>query len=112
MEDLKPNSIDSQQLDVDHLRVFRVDRFNDYQVLKRQFYLPYANQFEEGEFRKRIPFMYMGKLLRVKFEFYGPRIEPVLDRFAYRQPPLSNETSISLLLKQRFMEMKELTCGY
>lgn len=80
MEELKPNLIDSEHFDLAHLRVFRIDRFNDYQVLKRQFYLPYANRFEEGEFKKRIPFMYMGKLLRVKFEFYGPRIEPVLDR--------------------------------
>lgn len=80
MEDLKPDISYSINVDKDHLRVFRVDRFNDYKVINRQFYLPYSNRFEEGEFRKRIPFMYMGELIRVKFEFYGPRIEPVLDR--------------------------------
>lgn len=80
MEDLKPDISYCIDISQDYLRVFRVDRFNDYKVTNRQFYLPYSNRFEEGEFRKRIPFMYMGQLIRVKFEFYGPRIEPVLDR--------------------------------
>ena len=80
MEELKPNALDYNHVKDDHLRIFRIDRFNDYKVINRNFYVPYSNRFEEGEFRKRIQFMYLGELLRVKFEFYGPRIEPVLDR--------------------------------
>lgn len=81
MEELKPSVLNYNQVKDDHLRIFRIDRFNNYKVINRNFYVPYSNRFEEGEFRKRIQFMYLGKLIRVKFEFYGRRIEPVLDRF-------------------------------
>lgn len=81
MEELKPSVLDQTPVRDDHLRVFRIDRFNNYKVTNRKFYVPYANRFEEGEFRKRIQFMYLGELMRIKFEFYGRRIEPVLDRF-------------------------------
>ena len=30
--------------------------------------------------KKRIQFMFLGELIKLKFEFYGPKIEPVLDR--------------------------------
>ena len=42
--------------------------------------MPYRDRFEEGEFRKRIQFMYGGKLQTVKFVYTGPSIESVLDR--------------------------------
>ena len=60
--------------------IYRIDRIKNMSVLDERFHIPYSSRFEEGEFRKRIQFMYLGELLRVKFEFYGPRIEPVLDR--------------------------------
>ena len=80
MEETKYDLYSGETLNNDYLRVFRVDRFEDYRVLNRQFYLPYSNRFEEGEFRKRVQFMFLGELIKLKFEFYGPRIEPVLDR--------------------------------
>ena len=49
-------------------------------VLDEKFYVPYSDRFEEGEFRKRIQFMYGGKLRRVKFRYKGYSIEAVLDR--------------------------------
>lgn len=79
-EEENDESYSSNRLDDNDLGVFRVDRFEDYKVLNRQFYLPYSNRFEEGEFRKRIQFMFLGELIKLKFEFYDPRIEPVLDR--------------------------------
>ena len=38
------------------------------------------DRFEEGEFRKRIQFMFGGKLRKVKFEYTGYSVEAVLDR--------------------------------
>lgn len=44
--------------------------------------MPYKNRFEEGEFRKRVQFMYGGMLERIKFKYTGPSIEVVLDRLS------------------------------
>ena len=40
----------------------------------------YAKRFQEGEFRKRVQFMYGGKLQKIRFKYTGPSIESVLDR--------------------------------
>jgi hypothetical protein len=47
------------------------------QVLDEKFYIPYSSWFEEGEFRKRIQFMYGGKLQKVKFKYSGSDIDAV-----------------------------------
>lgn len=60
--------------------IYRLDRIQSFQVLKEHFRVPYRARFEEGEFRKRIQFMYGGKLQTVKFIYTGPSIESVLDR--------------------------------
>lgn len=60
--------------------IYRVDRMKSIDVLKEHFHFPYNSRFEEGEFRKRIQFMYGGKLQRVKFKYSGENIEAVLDR--------------------------------
>ncbi len=44
------------------------------------FETPYKNRFEEGEYRKRVQFMWTGPLPRVKFEYQGPSVDAVLDR--------------------------------
>ena len=80
MEELKPNALDYNHVKDDHLRIFRIDRFNDYKVINRNFYVPYSNRFEEGEFRKRIQFMYGGKIQKVRFRYKGPDIDSILDR--------------------------------
>ena len=61
--------------------IYRIDRINSFEVLDRHFDIPYKDRFEEGEFRKRIQFMYGGKLRRIKFLYKGVNPEPVLDRF-------------------------------
>ena len=38
------------------------------------------NRVEEGEFRKRFPFMNAGKLHKVKFFYYGNSVEFILDK--------------------------------
>ena len=60
--------------------IYRVDRIQDYKILKEHFQVPYKDRFQEGEFRKRVQFMYGGPLRRVKFEYSGPSVEAVLDR--------------------------------
>ncbi|MDO4809330.1 MAG: WYL domain-containing protein [Eubacteriales bacterium] len=60
--------------------VYRIDRILHYKITDESFYVPYRDKFEEGEFRKRIPFMYTGKLQKVRFIYKGPDINAVLDR--------------------------------
>ena len=60
--------------------IYRLDRIKSFRVLNEHFQVPYANRFEEGEFRKRVQFMYGGKLERIRFRYTGPSIEAVLDR--------------------------------
>ena len=60
--------------------IYRKGRNHTDRVLDEHFRIPYTSRFEEGEFRKRIQFMYGGKLERVKFRYSGPSIEAVLDR--------------------------------
>lgn len=60
--------------------IYRVDRIKKLKVLEEKFHIPYRDRFEEGEFRKRIQFMYGGKLQRVKFKYSGTDIDAVLDR--------------------------------
>lgn len=60
--------------------IYRIDRIHSFKVLDEHFRIPYTSRFEEGEFRKRVQFMYGGKLERVKFRYSGPSIEAVLDR--------------------------------
>ena len=61
--------------------IYRVDRIVKYKITKEKFNLPYKIRFEGGEFRKRIPFMYGGKLQKVSFLYTGPDLDAVLDRF-------------------------------
>lgn len=60
--------------------IYRIDRIEKLEVLDEHFKIPYANRFEEGEFRKRIQFMYGGKLRKVRFKYTGASVEAVLDR--------------------------------
>ena len=60
--------------------IYRIDRIQDYTVTEEHFNVPYQNRFEEGEFRKRVQFMYGGKLQKIKFYYKGPNVEAVLDR--------------------------------
>ena len=60
--------------------VFRVDRMDKIRPRKERFHRPYRDKFPEGEFRKRIQFMYAGKLRRITFTYRGPSIEAIQDR--------------------------------
>ena len=49
--------------------IYRIDRIQDFKVSDERFHIPYSSRFEEGEFRKRVQFMYGGKLQKVKFQW-------------------------------------------
>lgn len=78
----------------DYPAIFRIDRIQNYKQMKEKFHITYADRFEEGEFRKRIQFMYPGKLMNVRLKYYGENPEPVLDR----------------LPTAKILEQKEQTC--
>jgi predicted DNA-binding transcriptional regulator YafY len=60
--------------------IYRLDRIQSFTVTEDVFSVPYKDRFQEGEFRKRVQFMYGGKLQTVRFQYSGPSIEAVLDR--------------------------------
>lgn len=65
--------------------IYRIDRIQSFRVLDEHFSVPYKDRFQEGEFRKRVQFMYGGKLERIRFRYTGPSIEAVLDRLPTAQ---------------------------
>lgn len=61
--------------------IYRVDRILDKRVVQEGgFRIPYEKTFSEGEFRKRVQFMYNGPLRRLKFYCPNYSLEAVLDR--------------------------------
>lgn len=60
--------------------IYRIDRIVSYRISKETFHVPYKDRFEEGEFRKRIPFMFGGKLHKTSFTYTGTDVNAILDR--------------------------------
>lgn len=60
--------------------IFRIDRIKEYELMNKKFKVTYADRFEEGEFRKRIQFMYAGRLQNIRLKYFGTNPEPILDR--------------------------------
>ncbi len=60
--------------------IYRIDRIKELEPLNEGFVISSSKRFEEGEFRKRIQFMFGGKLRKVRFKYLGETAEPVLDR--------------------------------
>lgn len=81
--------------------IYRIDRIQSLQVLDERFHIPYSSRFEEGEFRKRIQFMYGGKLEKVKFKYFGESVEAVLDRLPTAQI-ISEEDGVFTIFAEVF----------
>lgn len=64
----------------DYPTVFRIDRMTNVKSTDEKYNIPYKDRFEEGEFRKKVQFMYSGPLKTIRFEFTGPSLEAILDR--------------------------------
>ncbi|RNB82536.1 WYL domain-containing protein [Brevibacillus nitrificans] len=60
--------------------VYRLDRIRDYVVTNEHFRVEETKRFQAGEFRQKVQFMQMGKLMKVEFKYWGASIEAVADR--------------------------------
>ena len=60
--------------------IFRIDRIAHFEATGATFRVTHSEKFSDGEFRKRIQFMYAGELRRVTFDYSGASVEAVLDR--------------------------------
>ena len=65
--------------------VYRIDRIDRFSFTDIRFRVPYTDRFQPGEFRKRVQFMFSGPLKTVRFRYWGPSIESVLDRLPTAQ---------------------------
>ena len=74
----------------DYPAIFRLDRIKSFKEIGEKFRIPYADRFEEGEFRKRVQFMFPGKLIKLQFKYFGASIEAILDRL-----PTASATPVS-----------------
>ncbi len=81
--------------------IYRIDRIKSCKVLDEKFHIPYSSRFEEGEFRKRIQFMYGGKLQKIRFEYSGLDIDAILDRLPTAQI-ISEENGIYTVTAEVF----------
>ena len=61
-------------------RTFRIDRLADLKETGKTFRIPHNAKFHDGEFRKRVQYMYDGKMQTIRFKYYDSSIEHVLDR--------------------------------
>lgn len=66
--------------DLDFPKTYRVDRIEKVKISPNRFQVPYCNRFQEGEFKKRVQFMYSGELLHIKFRYTGWSPQAILDR--------------------------------
>ena len=65
--------------------IYRIDRIQAFQVLPEHFTPAYATRFQEGEVRRRVQFMYGGRVQKIRFKYTGSSIEAVLDRLPTAQ---------------------------
>lgn len=61
-------------------RTFRIDRLADLKETGKSFRIPHNAKFHDGEFRKRVQYMYDGKIQTIRFKYHDSSIEHVLDR--------------------------------
>lgn len=59
---------------------FRCDRITDIIEHRTRFALDRKDDFDEGELRKKVQFMFPGKCRKIRFEFSGPSLQAILDR--------------------------------
>lgn len=78
----------------DYPVIYRLDRIQSYEILKEHFYITDQQRFQEGEFRKQVQFMQTGKLIDVKFRFWGASLEAVMDRLPNAVVTMENDIAV------------------
>lgn len=71
--------------------IYRIDRIRRFAITDEHFPVVYANRFEEGEYRKRVQFMWPGKLQKIQFYVQERTLEAVLDRLPTAKVIKQNE---------------------
>ena len=61
-------------------RTYRIDRLTDLKETGKSFRIPHSAKFHDGEFRKRVQYMYDGKMQTIRFKYHDSSIEHVMDR--------------------------------
>lgn len=61
--------------------IYRLDRIQSVRLTGETFSVLYREKFKEGEYKNRVQYMYGGEPQQIDFEYYGPSVEAVLDRF-------------------------------
>lgn len=59
---------------------YRVDRIAGIVEHRTRFELDRAHDFDEGELRSKIQFMFSGESRKIRFEYTGPSVQAILDR--------------------------------
>ena len=67
--------------DTEEPKKYRVDSIEKFDMLNEGFYVPYAERFQEGEYRKHIHNMVGGRSRIIKFWFKSENAEEVMDMF-------------------------------
>lgn len=76
--------------------VFRIDRMTNVKSTGEKYSIPYKDRFEEGDFRKKVQFMYSGPLKTIRFEFTGQSLEAILDRIPAAEIVAQDEDKTTL----------------
>ena len=90
--------------------IFRVDRIRTMEKTGNHFQMPYQDRFKDGEFRKRVQFMYPGVLRWVTFTYSGPSVEAVLDRLPTAQI-LSHKDDVYTLTAEAYGKGLDMWLG-
>lgn len=61
--------------------IYRIDRIRELKPTENRYVLPYKDRFQEGPYKNLNQFMFGGELQHIKFRYFGPSIEAVMDRF-------------------------------
>ena len=61
--------------------IYRLDRIHSIKETGEKFSVPYKDRFKEGEYKNRTQFMFGGEPQTIRFNYYGPSVEAVRDKF-------------------------------
>jgi len=76
----------------DYPAIFRIDRIKNFIEIGLKYKSVYSSRFEEGEYRKKVQFMYAGDLHKCCFRYTGRNKEVVLDRLPTAELKSEDET--------------------
>lgn len=61
--------------------IYRLDRILSIHDTGEKYSVPYKDRFKEGEYKNRIQYMFGGEPQKIAFNYTGPSVEAVLDKF-------------------------------